>query len=92
MIAATFQFIKPYAREGWLPNLKRIMTEGVTRMLKSTIPPVSPPVWTTFLTGKNPGHHGIFQFVDMDVRNYGFTSNRIIILDVAEFIQPGWNK
>jgi predicted AlkP superfamily phosphohydrolase/phosphomutase len=54
------------------------MNQGVTRVLKSTVPPISPPAWTTFLTGKNPGQHGIFQFVDMDVRSYGFTSNRLI--------------
>jgi len=75
---ATFRFIKPYAEEGWLPNLKRIMAKGVSRVLKSTVPPISPPAWTTFLTGKNPGRHGIFQFVDMDVRNYSFTRNRLI--------------
>jgi len=75
---ATFDLIKPYAIEGWLPNINRVMTDGVTRVLKSTVPPISPPAWTTFLTGKNPGQHGIFQFVDMDVRNYSFTSNRLI--------------
>lgn len=75
---ATFDLIKPYARGGWLPNINRVMTDGVTRVLKSTVPPISPPAWTTFLTGKNPGRHGIFQFVDMDVRNYSFTRNRLI--------------
>ena len=75
---ATFRFIKPYAQEGWLPNLKRVMAKGVSRVLKSTVPPISPPAWTTFLTGKNPGRHGIFQFVDMDVSKYGFVSNRLI--------------
>ena len=75
---ATFKLISPYAEEGYLPNLKRIMENGVTRILKSTIPPVSPPAWATFLTGRNPGKHGIFQFVDMNVKDYGFLSNRII--------------
>lgn len=75
---ATFRLIRPYARDGFLPNLNRLMNEGVTRILKSTIPPISPPAWTTFLTGKNPGRHGIFQFVGMDVRNYSFTGHRLI--------------
>ena len=74
----TFKFIKPYAKMGYLPNLAKIMAAGTTRIMKSTVPPVSPPAWTTFLTGKNPGSHGIFQFVNMDVSDYAFTSNRLI--------------
>ncbi|MBU4288001.1 MAG: alkaline phosphatase family protein [Proteobacteria bacterium] len=74
----SFRFIKPYAKEGALPNLKRVMRTGVARTLKSTVPPVSPPAWATFLTGKNPGQHGIFQFVEMNVKNYNFTSNLLI--------------
>ncbi len=76
--SATFDLIEPFIKEGYLPNLKHIMDEGVSRILKSTVPPVSPPAWTTFLTGMNPGKHGIFQFVDMDVKNYHFLSNRLI--------------
>jgi predicted AlkP superfamily phosphohydrolase/phosphomutase len=75
---ATFRFIHPFAAQGYLPNLARVMTEGVSRVMKSTIPPISPPAWTTFLTGKNPGRHGIFQFVNMDVSDYAFTRNRLI--------------
>ena len=74
----TFKFIKPFAKLGYLPNFSKIMANGVSRILKSTTPPVSPPAWTTFLTGKNPGKHGIFQFVNMDIRDYSFTSNRLI--------------
>ena len=58
--------------------MARIMANGVSRVMKSTIPPVSPPAWTTFLTGKNPGSHGIFHFVNMDISDYAFTSNRLI--------------
>lgn len=74
----TFRFIKPFAEQGYLPNFERIMAEGATRIMKSTIPPISPPAWTTFLTGKNPGRHGIFQFVNMDISDYAFTRNRLI--------------
>jgi predicted AlkP superfamily phosphohydrolase/phosphomutase len=76
--SGTFRFIKPFAEQGWLPNLHEIMKNGVTRVLKSTIPPLSPPAWTTFLTGTNPGRHGIFHFLDIDAQNYNFTTNRLI--------------
>jgi predicted AlkP superfamily phosphohydrolase/phosphomutase len=35
---------------------------GVSGQLKSTIPPVTPPAWVSFMTGKNPGKHGVFDF------------------------------
>src|SRR5205814_1712583 len=31
--------------------------------LQSVLPPITPPAWTSFMTGKNPGKHGIFNFV-----------------------------
>ncbi|RLE84124.1 MAG: hypothetical protein DRJ41_03695 [Thermoprotei archaeon] len=31
--------------------------------LKSTIPPYTPPAWTSILTGVNPGWHGIYSFL-----------------------------
>lgn len=45
------------------------MERGVYSDLISTIPPVSGPAWVSFMTGKNPGKHGIFDFVG---RDYGY--------------------
>ncbi len=59
---ATFDLIQPWAQEGKLPHLARLLEEGVHGTLRSTIPPMSPPAWTSFVTGKNPGKHGIFDF------------------------------
>ena len=46
-----------------LPNLKRVMQIGVYGKLKSVIPPLTAPAWASFTTGKNPGKHGVFDFV-----------------------------
>ena len=59
---ATFDVIEPLAREGRLPNLARWMESGCARPLRSTTPPMSFPAWTTFMTGKQPGEHGVFDF------------------------------
>ncbi|MFN2142984.1 MAG: alkaline phosphatase family protein, partial [Candidatus Promineifilaceae bacterium] len=48
---ATFDLIRPWAREGHLPNLARIMETGVHGDLLSTLPPVTSPAWPTFMTG-----------------------------------------
>ena len=60
---ATLDIIRPWADDGELPNLARLMSEGVTGPLESTLPPVTSPAWPTFATGKNPGKHGVFDFI-----------------------------
>jgi len=59
---ATFDVIKPLVNQNRLPHLSKIMKNGVHGELKSTIHPITPQAWSTFLTGKNAGKHGIFDF------------------------------
>lgn len=59
---ATLDLVAPWAADGTLPNLARLMREGAWGRLASTIPPATFPSWTTFMTGVNPGRHGIFDF------------------------------
>jgi predicted AlkP superfamily phosphohydrolase/phosphomutase len=59
---ATFDLIQPWVSEGKLPNISKMMQDGVWGELESVIPPISAPAWTSFMTGKNPGKHGIFGF------------------------------
>lgn len=60
---ATLDLIKPWAEEGRLPTLAKLMREGSHGYLHSTIPPLSVPAWPSFFTGKNPGKHGMFRFI-----------------------------
>lgn len=59
---ATFDLILPWIEEGILPHMANLLKEGVWGELESTIPPLTPPAWASFITGKNPGKHGIFDF------------------------------
>lgn len=59
---ATFNIIRPMIEKGKLPNLARIMKEGAFGELESTVPPITPAAWTSFLTGKYPDKHGVFNF------------------------------
>ena len=61
--AATFDLICPWIAEGKLPNLAALMENGTWGRLASILPPITPPAWTSFMTGKNPGKHGIFHFL-----------------------------
>ena len=67
---ATFNLIKPWVDEGYLPNLAAIMKGGVHGDLLSTLPPVTSPAWPTFMTGCNPGQHGVFDFIQPHGDNF----------------------
>lgn len=73
---ATLDLVKPWAAEGKLPNLARMMQEGAYGPLRSVIPPISPPAWTTFMTGQNPGKHGIYDFIVRAPGSYQLQSAR----------------
>ncbi len=60
---ASPDLIERWSREGHLPNLRRLMDEGVWGPLESTLPPVTSPAWPSFATGKYPAGHGVFDFV-----------------------------
>jgi predicted AlkP superfamily phosphohydrolase/phosphomutase len=59
---ATFSVIEPMVAAGKLPNLARAMREGRYAPLPSVIPPVTFPAWSSFMTGLEPGQHGVFDF------------------------------
>lgn len=48
---------------GKLPNLAALAAEGGFEALGTSIPPESPVAWSNFITGRNPGGHGIFDFL-----------------------------
>jgi predicted AlkP superfamily phosphohydrolase/phosphomutase len=68
--AATFTLIDPWIEEGYLPNLGSIVKEGARGVLRSSVPYVSSTAWASFITGKNPGRHGIMDFATRESRGY----------------------
>ncbi len=68
--SATFDLIDPWIAQGKLPNLAGLMTNGARAKLASVMPPITPPAWTSFMTGKNPGKHGIFHFMETTAGTY----------------------
>lgn len=57
-------------REGKMPNFSRLAAEGSLQRLATSNPPQSPVAWSTFVTGRNPGGHGVFDFVHRDPETY----------------------
>jgi predicted AlkP superfamily phosphohydrolase/phosphomutase len=61
---ATLDIIRPMVKEGRLPAFARIMREGAHGPLESVASQRSAAAWTSFMTGTNPGRHGIYEFYD----------------------------
>lgn len=70
---ATLDVIRPLVEAGRLPTLARLMQDGAHGELTTTIPPVTAPAWTSFMTGKNPGQHGLFDFMRRRADSYFLT-------------------
>jgi predicted AlkP superfamily phosphohydrolase/phosphomutase len=47
---------------GVMPNLRRLMKRGCWGPLRSTVPPITVPAWTTMVTGVDPGELGLYGF------------------------------
>ena len=67
---ATPDIMMSMIERGELPAFKEIIRRGGYGRLQSTIPPISPPAWTAFATGKNPGKNGILGFTGMIPNSY----------------------
>ncbi|MEW6732617.1 MAG: alkaline phosphatase family protein [Acidobacteriota bacterium] len=59
----TFDLLDPLMRDIGLPNLEGIIKRGARASLETTIPPITPTAWVSLVTGKNPGKHGILEFL-----------------------------
>jgi predicted AlkP superfamily phosphohydrolase/phosphomutase len=72
---ATFDVLDPLMAAGRMPNFRRFCETGVAGVLMSTRPPITPAAWTTFMTGKGPGRHGILDFETYDAATHTLAFN-----------------
>ncbi len=68
---ATFSILDPLMEEGVMPCLKDLIAGGARSELASVIPALTPPAWTSLMTGRSPGNHGIFDFLRFELRAGG---------------------
>lgn len=63
--------LSAYLQMGVMPNLKKILIQGLSlHQMNASIPDISSVSWTSFNTGVNPGEHGIFGFTDLKPQSY----------------------
>src|SRR3989344_5996798 len=56
--------------QGRLPSFSSLEKKGSYRRLATTNPAQSPVAWSGFITGQNPGKHGIYDFVVRNPKTY----------------------
>jgi len=78
--AADWKIIQPLLEAGLMPNLERLVSDGVMGKLLSLQPMLSPMLWNSIATGKRADKHGVHGFVEPDplggVRPVTSTSRR----------------
>ncbi|MCC7355272.1 MAG: alkaline phosphatase family protein [Anaerolineae bacterium] len=67
---ATLDLARPWAEAGLLPTFRRLLQEGAWGELTTVIPPITGPAWSSFLTGMNPGKHGLYDFMRLAPGTY----------------------
>lgn len=72
MDGATFTVLNDLTKntdgEPVMPFLARIFASGSRAKLRSTPNPLTPPAWVSLMTGRGPGHHGVFDFIRAEER------------------------
>jgi predicted AlkP superfamily phosphohydrolase/phosphomutase len=58
--------LQQYLDDGVMPNFQKLIADGDFKTLETAIPPQSPVAWSNFITGMDPGGHGIFDFIHRD--------------------------
>jgi predicted AlkP superfamily phosphohydrolase/phosphomutase len=75
--------LQTFIDAGRMPNFRALIEEGSFSPLETSVPPQSPVAWSNFITGTDPGSHGIFDFVHRDPETY------TPIFSAAEIVEPG---
>lgn len=60
-----YSLLKDLLATGVMPRLAEIAGAGSFLQMETVLPPVSSVAWASFMTGSNPGEHGIFGFTDL---------------------------
>ncbi len=67
---APYSLVRALLAAGRLPHLQALLREGSLARMDSVHPVVSSTAWASFMTGRNPGGHGIYGFVDCHPGSY----------------------
>jgi len=67
---APYGLIENFTNNGIMPKTKQVIESGLFVQMESSIPEISSVAWSSVITGKNPGEHGIFGYTDIPLGTY----------------------
>jgi predicted AlkP superfamily phosphohydrolase/phosphomutase len=62
--------IKRFIADGTMPRTAELVSKGTLLQMDTSIPDISSVAWSSFMTGANPGRHGIYGFLDLLPNSY----------------------
>jgi predicted AlkP superfamily phosphohydrolase/phosphomutase len=65
-----YSLLSELAKTGLMSTIARLIDSGHLHQMKASLPEISAVSWTNFMTGTNPGNHGIFGFLDFKPGSY----------------------
>ncbi|MEW6068347.1 MAG: alkaline phosphatase family protein [Nitrospirota bacterium] len=74
-----------YIEKGIMPKFAELCKTGNLYKMNSTLPEVSSVAWSSFMTGKNPGEHGVFGFMEIDKQTYEYIFSNFNSLKARPF-------
>ena len=71
------KLLRQFIAEHAMPNFQKLAEEGTFVELGTSEPPQSPVAWSNFITGMDPGGHGVFDFLHRDPKTYAPYSSTV---------------
>jgi predicted AlkP superfamily phosphohydrolase/phosphomutase len=82
---ADWDILDPLLAAGGLPTLQELIGRGARGVSRSCLPSHSWAAWPTFLTGRDPGGHGVF-----DILEYRPGATRRLPVSYRSILAPTW--
>jgi predicted AlkP superfamily phosphohydrolase/phosphomutase len=89
------RLLREFLDRGVVPNFGRLIERGEFKPLQTSMPPISPIAWSTFITGMDPGGHGIFDFIHREpqtLKPYLSMSRALQPAEVPPSERPLWSR
>src|ERR1700687_1401119 len=86
-----YQLVRDLMVRGRMPQFGRLAKSGRFSALATSTPPQSPVAWSTFITGRDPGSHGVFDFIHRDPKTMeAFLSTSRTDAAARRIVIGGW--
>jgi predicted AlkP superfamily phosphohydrolase/phosphomutase len=73
-----FSLLANLRKSGIIPNMSSIFDNGYFGQMRVSIPEISSVSWSSFMTGKQSGEHGIYGFIDLEPGTYNMFLTRYL--------------